>query len=78
MFRLHDRLVEDDLQRRSNEAASLTYDSDDEVEFEDPPTIKDQRSLPKEEESKCATPPSWDGLSNKERNKRERKRAKRA
>jgi hypothetical protein len=78
-FRLRDRLVEVDAQRRSKEDAGFTYDSDDDVEFEDPPSTNDQlQGAPTtEEDSKC-TPPSWDGLSNKERKRRLRKRAKRA
>jgi hypothetical protein len=78
-FRLRDRLAEDDAQRRSKEDAGFSYDSDDDVEFEDPPPKSNQ--LPgaraTEGDLKC-TPPGWDGLSNKERKRRERKRAKRA
>jgi hypothetical protein len=78
-FRLRDRLVKVDAQRWTKEDAGFTYDSDDGVELEDPPPTNDQlQGTPTTEGDSKRSPPSWDGLSNKERKRRLKKRSKRA
>jgi hypothetical protein len=78
-FRLHDCLVEVDAQGRTKEDTGFTYDSDDDVELEDPPPTNNQlQDTPTTEGDSKRSPPSWDGLSNKERKRRLKKRSKRA
>ena len=73
-FQLRDRLAEEDIQRRSKEDAGFAYESNDDLNFEDPPAVEDPDS-PACAEGGAGIPslPKWEGLSNKEQKRRAKK-----
>ena len=78
-YRLRDRLAKEDIQRRSKEDAGFAYESDDDLDFEDPLVVEDPDS-PARAEGGASIPslPKWEGLSNKEQKKRAKKQSCRA
>ena len=84
-FQLSDRLQEINAQHCQKEDAGLAYDSNDEVELEDPPEVTGRLEVPPgsphashPSAAQTTMPASWAGLSNKEQKMWLRKRAKRA
>ncbi|KAF8238246.1 hypothetical protein L208DRAFT_1375271 [Tricholoma matsutake] len=61
------------------EEASFAYESDNELDFEDPLAMDDPDSDARAEGGvSMPTPPNWEGLSNKERKRRAKKQCQRA
>lgn len=80
-FCLHERLQAEDAKHRAKEDVGLSYNSDDEVELEDPPAAcpaDTEAPVERVANPEAPVPAAWAGLSAKERKKHLKKRAKRA
>ncbi|KAF8223550.1 hypothetical protein L208DRAFT_1381412 [Tricholoma matsutake] len=79
MFRLRNWLVKDNIQHQSKEEAGFAYESDNKLDFEDPPAMDDpDLDVCAEGGVSMPNPPNWEGLSNKEWKRRAKKWSQRA